>query len=97
MVVEWLIMMFTWSQVWIQSCETRNRSKIMDFTFFREMLKKESDGDVRIENLQKINSAPITVTRKHTYTNIYIYIYIYIYIHIYTPIHIYIHIFILIN
>ena len=33
----------------------------MDFTFFREMLRKDSDGDVRLENLQKIISAPITV------------------------------------
>ncbi|KAK2177299.1 hypothetical protein NP493_606g01003 [Ridgeia piscesae] len=48
-------------KAWIQSCENRNQAKTMELTFFRENLKKASDGNLVVDMKKRPKTAPMTV------------------------------------
>ena len=59
-------------KAWIQSCENRNQAKTMELTFFRENLKKESTGNLKVDFKKRPKTAPMTVGLvKHKRINYY--------------------------
>ena len=46
---------------WIQSCENRNHAKTMELTFFKDLLKKTSDGNLTDDIKKRPFTATITV------------------------------------